>query len=319
MEERFRRNGIEITRKPVTDWWTHGVMAVTGGHVWFEVRICDNSHPNDSWFINGGRILKLGWDWGPLASIGHRIPLFDGGWDMKGPFIPLNAYGEQLDCLNKLLVAVGDRPFAERFVDLNENVPRAREPPPEVAKLEHDPYASDLEVVASKRLASTKRLVEHGIEITRELWQWWDKRRIFGKMAVTGGHVEFKAIIFDDPNRDGDWDRAIRSGRIEEVHWNWSALAVSNRRTLPDFSEGWRDPSAREIITFLPLDAYGEQLDCLNKLLVAVGDQPFAERLVDINDTALQGGAAGGCQPTAVKRAKRSLEATQQGAGTDAK
>jgi hypothetical protein len=38
---------------------------------------------------------------------------------LPGCFIPLHEYGESLDCLNRLLIAVGDEPFKERYVDIN--------------------------------------------------------------------------------------------------------------------------------------------------------------------------------------------------------
>ena len=148
--------------------------------------------------------------------------------------------------------------------------------------------------------AMAERLQRNGIEITHDDGRWTR-----GKMAVTGGFVSFSAIICDDP--DPEYSLCLNGGRILKLFWNWSDLDSNGQLCVPDFDRGWNMQGP-----FIPLDAYGESLDCLNKLLVAVGDRPLAERYVDIKDTALQGSAA-------VKRVKRSLEATQEGAGTDAK
>jgi hypothetical protein len=102
--------------------WTRGKMPVTGGFVAFAAIICDDPEPESTDVINGGRIMKLSWFWTSRSlSNGQRVlPEFDRGWDgFPHHFIPLATYGEALDCLNRLLAAVGDEPYKERYVDIN--------------------------------------------------------------------------------------------------------------------------------------------------------------------------------------------------------
>ena len=88
----------------------------------FAAIICDDPEPESTDVINGGRIMKLSWFWTSRSlSNGQRVlPEFDRGWDgFPHHFIPLATYGEALDCLNRLLAAVGDEPYKERYVDIN--------------------------------------------------------------------------------------------------------------------------------------------------------------------------------------------------------
>ncbi len=137
MAERFKHHGLELLG--VERGWCHGVesdsfytgkMPITGGFVTFKFRLDSRGMFAPDFTINGGRIRFLGWDWPDhIRQLQRCIPVFDDGWmmDGKGPFIPLHAYGETLDCLNKLLVAFGDQPFAERFVDINACIKRNME------------------------------------------------------------------------------------------------------------------------------------------------------------------------------------------------
>ncbi len=118
LKQQFEKHGITFLG---TDGrWTLGKMAVTGGFLEFDA-ILDAPTQDSELGINGGRILKLCWDWTSYShSNGQRVlPAFDRGWDIPGHFIPLHQYGEALDCLNRLLAAVGDEPYKERYVDIN--------------------------------------------------------------------------------------------------------------------------------------------------------------------------------------------------------
>jgi hypothetical protein len=119
LKQQFEKHGIKFLG---TDGrWTRGKMAVTGGFLEFDTIILDDPDPESSTVINGGRILKLCWDWTSYTlPNGQRVlPAFDRGWDSPGHFIPLHQYGEALDCLNRLLTAVGDEPYKERYIDIN--------------------------------------------------------------------------------------------------------------------------------------------------------------------------------------------------------
>jgi hypothetical protein len=120
LSERLKQHGItgrsDARSAEAVGRWTTGKMVVTGGFVEFSAIISDDPGPES---INGGRILKLFWDW-TSCSLSRVLPNFDRGWDIAGGhFIPLHSYGEALDCLNRLLLAVGDEPFKERYVDIN--------------------------------------------------------------------------------------------------------------------------------------------------------------------------------------------------------
>ena len=122
LKQQFEKHGITFLGDDGR--WTRGKMAVTGGFVEFSAIILDDPDPESSTVINGGRILKLFWDWtscSPLSNGQRALPGFDRGWDFEFPghFIPLHQYGEALDCLNRLLAAVGDEPYKERYVDIN--------------------------------------------------------------------------------------------------------------------------------------------------------------------------------------------------------
>ena len=117
LKDRLKQHGITVLSDDGR--WTTGKMVVTGGFVEFSAIICDDPDPESSMVINGGRILKLFWDW-TSCSLSRVLPNFDREWDIAGShFIPLHSYGEALDCLNRLLVAVGDEPYKERYIDIN--------------------------------------------------------------------------------------------------------------------------------------------------------------------------------------------------------
>jgi hypothetical protein len=118
--QQFAKHGITLVKH--NGRWTHGTMPVTGGVAYFEAIIMDEPIKDDPIVVNGGRMFKLGWSWPEtwLAAGQRVVPNFDRGWDTDDSgFFPLHAYGESLDCLIRLLVAVGDEPFKERYVDIN--------------------------------------------------------------------------------------------------------------------------------------------------------------------------------------------------------
>ena len=102
-------------------------------------------------------------------------------------------------------------------------------------------------------------------------------------MPVTGGTASFQAIIMDEPNVD-DPTSVVNGGRIFKMFWEWpDAWHKAGQLVVPHFDRGW-DMENGEV--FIPLYAYGESLDCVNRLLVAVGDEPIKERYVDIRAVA---------------------------------